>query len=102
MIVSGGAKVEDKIAVLENLGTRADGVLIGGKMAEDVRTNNPFSFDVVLPTDVVAASAFEAGAETQVTPFDTLPDGWLGLDVGPETRTDFAQRIVVTNAARHH
>ena len=93
VIVSGGAKVEDKIAVLENLGTRADGVLIGGKMAEDVRTNNPFSFDVVLPTDVVAASAFEAGAETQVTPFDTLPDGWLGLDVGPETRTDFAQRI---------
>jgi phosphoglycerate kinase len=93
VIVSGGAKVEDKIAVLENLGTRADEVLIGGKMAEDVRSKNPFSFEVVLPTDVVAASAFEAGAETQVTPFDALPDGWLGLDVGPETRTDFAQRI---------
>ncbi len=93
VIVSGGAKVEDKIAVLENLGSRADEVLIGGKMAEDVRSENPFSFEAVLPSDVVAASAFEADAETQVTPFDALPDGWLGLDVGPLTRTDFARRI---------
>ncbi|HEV8461390.1 MAG TPA: phosphoglycerate kinase [Gaiellaceae bacterium] len=93
VIVSGGAKVEDKIAVLENLGSRADEVLIGGKMAEDVRSENPFSFPVTLPTDVVAASAFEADADTQVTPFDALPDGWLGLDVGPETRADFARRI---------
>jgi phosphoglycerate kinase len=93
VIVSGGAKVEDKIGVLENLGARADAVLIGGKMAEDVRAESPFSFDVALPVDVVAASAFEADAETQVTPFDALPDGWLGLDVGPETREDFARRI---------
>jgi phosphoglycerate kinase len=93
VIVSGGAKVEDKIAVLENLGGRADTVLIGGKMAEDVRTENPFSFDAVLPTDVVAASVFEAGAETRLTPFDALPEGWLGLDIGPETRADFARRI---------
>jgi phosphoglycerate kinase len=93
VIVSGGAKVEDKIGVLETLGSRADEVLIGGKMAEDVRTENPFSFEAVLPKDVVAASAFDADAETQVTPFDSLPDGWLGLDVGPETREDFAQRI---------
>jgi phosphoglycerate kinase len=93
VIVSGGAKVEDKIAVLENLGSRADEVLIGGKMAEDVRSANPFSFEAVLPKDVVAASSFDADAETQVTPFDALPDGWLGLDIGPETRTDFARRI---------
>ena len=93
VIVSGGAKVEDKIGVLENLGSRADEVLIGGKMAEDVRAENPFSFDAVLPKDVVAASAFEPDAETQVTPFDELPDGWLGLDVGPQTREDFARRI---------
>jgi phosphoglycerate kinase len=93
VIISGGAKVDDKIAVLENLGSRADQVLIGGKMAEDVRSKNPFSFDVVLPADVVAASAFEADAETQVTPFDELPVGWLGLDVGPETREDFARRL---------
>jgi phosphoglycerate kinase len=93
VIISGGAKVEDKIGVLENLGSRADDVLIGGKMAEDVRTDNPFSFEAVLPKDVVAASSFDADAETQVTPFDSLPDGWLGLDVGPETREDFASRI---------
>jgi phosphoglycerate kinase len=93
VIVSGGAKVEDKIGVLENLGSRADEVLIGGKMAEDVRTENPFSFDAVLPKDVVAASSFDADAETRVTPFDAVPEGWLGLDVGPETREDFAQRI---------
>jgi phosphoglycerate kinase len=93
VIVSGGAKVEDKIGVLENLGSRADTVLIGGKMAEDVRTENPFSFEAVLPKDVVAASSFDANAETQVTPFDSLPEGWLGLDVGPETREDFARRI---------
>jgi len=93
VIVSGGAKVEDKIGVLENLGSRADDVLIGGKMAEDVRTENPFSFEAVLPRDVVAASSFDANAETQVTPFNSLPEGWLGLDVGPETREDFARRI---------
>jgi phosphoglycerate kinase len=93
VIVSGGAKVEDKIGVLENLGSRADDVLIGGKMAEDVRSENPFSFEAVLPKDVVAASSFDADADTQITPFDSLPDGWLGLDVGPETREDFARRI---------
>jgi phosphoglycerate kinase len=93
VIVSGGAKVDDKIAVLENLGSRADEVLIGGKMAEDVRSSNPFSFDVVLPADVVAAASFDADAETQVTAFAELPRGWLGLDIGPETRADFARRI---------
>ena len=93
VIVSGGAKVEDKIGVLENLGSRADEVLIGGKMAEDVRSENPFSFEAVLPKDVVAASSFDADADTQVTPFDSLPEGWLGLDVGPKTREDFARRI---------
>ena len=93
VIVSGGAKVEDKVGVLERLGSRADEVLIGGKMAEEVRSENPFSFAVVLPSDVVAAASFDAGAETKVTGFDELPDGWLGLDIGPSTRADFAQRI---------
>jgi phosphoglycerate kinase len=93
VIVSGGAKVEDKISVLENLGGRADSVLIGGKMAEDVRAHNPFSFEATLPVDVVAASVFAEDAETQVTPFESLPAGWLGLDIGPQTRADFAERI---------
>jgi phosphoglycerate kinase len=93
VIVSGGAKVDDKIAVLENLGGRADAVLIGGKMAEDVRAESPFSFDAILPQDVIAASAFAEDAETQVSPFESLPEGWLGLDIGPKTCDDFAGRI---------
>jgi phosphoglycerate kinase len=93
VIVSGGAKVDDKIGVLENLGARADAVLIGGKMAEQVRDENPFTFDAVLPSDVVAADAFDADANTQVVAFAELPAGWLGLDIGPRTREDFAARI---------
>jgi phosphoglycerate kinase len=93
LLVSGGAKVEDKLGVLENLGAKADEVLVGGKMAEEVREKNPFRFDVVLPTDVVAASAFAADAATRIVPYEELPDGWLGLDIGPETRRAFGERI---------
>jgi phosphoglycerate kinase len=93
VLISGGAKVEDKLGVLQNLGGKADHVLIGGKMAEEVRYENPMDFEVVLPRDVVAAAAFEPGAETRVVPYDELPEGWLGLDIGPETRADFGARI---------
>jgi phosphoglycerate kinase len=93
VLVAGGAKVVDKVGVLANLGSRADAVLIGGKMAEELRTDNPFPFEAVLPSDVVAASAFEADAEAQVTAFDAVPEGWLGLDIGPETRERFAAEL---------
>jgi len=93
VLVSGGAKVEDKLGVLQNLGGRADEVLIGGKMAEQLREENPLDFEVVLPSDVVAASAFEPDAETRVVPYDELPEGWLGLDIGPETRAEFGRRV---------
>jgi phosphoglycerate kinase len=93
VLISGGAKVEDKLGVLRNLGGRADEVLIGGKMAEEIRSSNPLDFPVVLPRDVVAASAFEEDAEAKVVPYDALPEGWLGLDIGPETRRDFADRV---------
>ena len=93
VLISGGAKVEDKLGVLRNLGGKADDVLIGGKMAEELRRDNPLPFGVVLPVDIVAAAAFDENAETQVTPYDELPDGWLGLDIGPATRTAFAKRI---------
>src|SRR5215208_1759970 len=66
LLVSGGAKVEDKLGVLQNLGGRADEVLIGGKMAEQVRTENRLEYEVVLPVDVVAASAFDPDAETRI------------------------------------
>ena len=93
VLISGGAKVEDKLGVLENLGGRADNVLIGGKMAEQIREANPLDFEVQLPVDVVAASEFAEDAETNIVPFDSLPEGWLGLDIGPETRERFAQII---------
>ena len=93
VLVSGGAKVEDKLGVLRNLGGKADSVLIGGKMAEELRDSSPLGFPVELPTDVVAASAFEADAETKIVPYDRLPEGWLGLDIGPETRAGFAEKI---------
>jgi phosphoglycerate kinase len=93
VLVSGGAKVEDKLGVLQNLGGKADEVLVGGKMAEQMRDENPLPFEVVLPRDVVAASAFAEDAETQVVLYDELPDGWLGLDIGPETQRDFGARI---------
>jgi phosphoglycerate kinase len=93
VLISGGAKVEDKLGVLKNLGGRADVVLVGGKMAEQIRTDNPLPFDVVLPVDVVAAHEFAADAEAKVVPYDALPEGWLGLDIGPETRRLFARHI---------
>jgi phosphoglycerate kinase len=93
VLVAGGAKVDDKLGVLVNLGSRADTVLIGGKMAEQLRVENPLPYEAVLPVDVVAAAAFEPDAESQVTLYDEVPLGWLGLDVGPETRERFAAAI---------
>jgi len=93
VLISGGAKVEDKLGVLRNLGGKAETVLIGGKMAEELRGANPLDFEVVLPTDVVAAVSFDADAESKVCPYDHLPDGWLGLDIGPATRDRFAEEL---------
>ena len=93
VLVSGGAKVEDKLGVLRNLGGRADTVLVGGKMAEQLRAENPLDFEVELPVDVVGAAKFAADADTLLYAYEELPDGWLGLDIGPESRTRFVERI---------
>jgi phosphoglycerate kinase len=47
----------------------------------------------VLPSDVVAADEFAADAQTRIVAYDELPDGWLGLDIGPETRKTFASHV---------
>src|SRR6185503_2151155 len=93
VLVAGGAKVDDKLGVLQHLGGRADTVVVGGKMAEELREENPLDFPVVLPTDVVAAEAFEPDAPAKVTPYDDVPPGWLGLDIGPESQALFADEV---------
>ena len=97
VLVCGGAKVDDKLPVLRHLGQRADTVLVGGKMAEQLRTAPPLAFPVELPSDVVAAARFGADAEAHVYAPDELPTGWLGLDIGPATRERFG---AVLEAAR--
>jgi len=93
VLVAGGAKVDDKLGVLRNLGARADRVLIGGKMAEDVRAASPFPFEVLLPTDVVFAAAFDPDAEAVTARYDAPPEGWVGLDIGPRTAEAFGREI---------
>ena len=93
VLISGGAKVDDKIGVLSNLGDRTDTVLVGGKMAEELRVENPLDYDVELPVDVVAAAKFAPDSELRLCAVDEIPDGWLGLDIGPETRTRFVEAI---------
>jgi len=94
VLVTGGAKVDDKLGVLEHLGGRADTVLVGGKMAAELAARAPLQgVSVVLPTDVVAARSFDRDAEAEVVAADAVPDGWLGLDIGPETRRAFGEAI---------
>jgi phosphoglycerate kinase len=94
VLVAGGAKVEDKLGVLATLGRRADLVLVGGKMAAELAERPPLSgVRLVLPEDVVAASAFAPDAETRVVPAGAVPEGWFALDIGPATRARFAEAI---------
>ncbi len=87
--VVGGLKVEDKLGVLENLAEYVDTMLIGGKMAEQLRVENPLEAPVRLPVDVVAAAEFAEDAESTVVSWNAVPDGWLGLDIGPTTCEQF-------------
>jgi phosphoglycerate kinase len=92
VLVCGGAKVDDKLGVLAHLGGLADTVLVGGRLAEQLRVANPLSFPVELPVDVVAAAQPDA-TEVRICAPDTAPYGWLVLDIGPETQVRFAETL---------
>lgn len=111
----GGAKVSDKIAVVRSLLTKVDNLLIGGGMAytflraqglptgrslveedkvELARELLSESGDkLVLPVDHVVAAEFSVDAERRSLPIDEIPDGWMGLDIGPETVSSYADAV---------
>lgn len=116
--IMGGAKVSSKIGIIENLMNKVDNLILCGGMvytfakAMGGKTGNSLveedklqlaldimaqakakGVNLVLGTDCVAADAFAADANTQVVPFDNVPDGWMGLDAGPDTRKAFAEAI---------
>jgi phosphoglycerate kinase len=93
VLVCGGAKADDKLPVIRHLGARADDVLIGGKLAEQLRVSNPLDFPVRLPGDVVGVPRLDPDAETRVCSADELPYGWGVLDIGPKTAAAFAEVI---------
>ncbi len=116
--VLGGAKVSDKIEVVENLMRVADAMLIGGGMAytflksqglpigkslveEDkldlarklIAEAKQRNFRLLLPTDHVLGEAFKADTKTQTTSVNATPGGWMGLDIGPDTVAKFGAEI---------
>ncbi|MDT0215226.1 phosphoglycerate kinase [Rothia sp. ARF10] len=117
-VVLGGAKVSDKLAVIDNLIRTADRLLVGGGMvftflkaqghevgkslleADQVDTVKGYleqarerGVEIVLPVDVVAATEFSADAEHEVVPVDAIPADRMGLDIGPESSRLFADRL---------
>jgi len=116
--IIGGAKVSDKILLLNKLSELAEHIIIGGGMAYtffkatggsigkslveedklDIATDllsksADSGFNVYLPKDSVVADAFDANANTQIVPSDQIPDGWMGLDIGPDSIAEFEQII---------
>jgi phosphoglycerate kinase len=116
--ILGGKKVSDKIAVIRNLLTRANGLLVGGGMAYTFlkakgfeigsslleADSLPLASELLaeagrrgvafeLPVDVVAAAKPEAGAEHRVVDAGAIPSGWTGVDIGPRTAAHFAEVI---------
>ena len=90
----GGAKVEDKLGVLAEPRRRRGHDARRRQDGRAAPRREPARARSVLPIDVVAATAFAEDAEsTGSSPWNELPDGWLGLDIGPETREQFAEKI---------
>jgi phosphoglycerate kinase len=118
VVVLGGSKVSDKLAVIDNLLGKADRLLIGGGMVftflkalghgvgkslleedqvdacrEYVRRAEDSGVEILLPTDVVVAAEFSADAEPHVVAADAIPDDMIGLDIGPDSGAAFAAAI---------
>jgi phosphoglycerate kinase len=115
VVVLGGSKVSDKLAVIQALLPKVDRLLIGGGMcftflaaqnfpvgdslleADMVETCQQLLGEagqrIVLPSDVVVAKELDAEAETSVVAADAIPDGLKGLDIGPRTAETFADRL---------
>ena len=117
--IIGGAKVKDKIAVIENLLTKVDNLIIGGGMAntflkaqgkavgaslcEDDKLDLARSLveqaqergvALLMPVDVVVADRFAADAQRKTVSVDEIPDGWMALDIGPKSVEAFRSAIV--------
>ncbi|GGK93374.1 phosphoglycerate kinase [Nocardia jinanensis] len=117
-VVLGGSKVSDKLAVIEALAPKVDTLVIGGgmcftflaaqglsvgssllqeEMIETCKSLLDRYADVIhLPRDIVVADSFSADAESKVVPAHEIPDGWLGLDIGPESAQRFS--VLLTEA----
>ncbi len=115
VVIIGGAKVSDKLKVIENLLPKVDKMLIGGGMAytfvkamggkigksihEDdfletaKRLLEQFGAKIVLPTDTLAGDKFAADAKTQVFATNAIPDDWEGMDIGPESQKAFTSAL---------
>ncbi|ANE46856.1 phosphoglycerate kinase [Paenibacillus swuensis] len=116
--IVGGAKVKDKIAVIENLINLADNIIIGGGLSytflkaqgheigksllDNEKLDLALSFiekakakgvNFLLPTDIVVTDDFSPTANTQIVGVDAIPADWEGIDIGPETRERYAQVI---------
>ncbi len=119
--IMGGAKISDKIMVIENLMQRVDNLIIGGGMSytffkalggqignslveEDkldlardlIKKSKELGVDLLLPKDSKIADAFDNQASSQIADNYAIPDGWMGLDIGPEAIQVFSEAIAAS------
>ena len=117
--ILGGAKISDKITLIENLLGKVDKLLIGGGMAytflsvmglsignslvetekldvaKSLVAREDFSESVLLPVDHVVGKSFDPETESQIVGEQNIPSGWQGLDIGPETVSAFGEQIAI-------